>query len=400
MKTRISLFLFAILLLPAGLCQARTNIPLVKDVPKGSGDDDRARDPGAPEAWLDDGVLTIDFVFESPTRVVIRERDTQALFYVEYFSSSDMVSINLRDQHIGIGEYQLQVSFAGLWWKGLFSVEEGGAHTVTNVRYVKLDGTYYRLEGEQATTIRPEVVGNRSRVSSFCWEPDYPIHMAIPEEVFQGGVAYPVVGIERGTFRYCYELVSITIPPTVTDIGNVAFYHCNKLQQVSLPASVTRIGINAFCDCAALTSIDIPEGVQTIGEGAFQGCSSLTRITLPESLTRIGNDAFKDISTLTHVYCHAKVPFAIDEHAFNYKCILHVPAGCREDYMAADGWKNFAIIVDNIPHGMTGDETGLMPAVQNGHDGASERLYDLQGHPADGTQPGIYILNGKKVLMK
>ena len=79
MNTRFCLFLFLILLMPAGVCQARTNIPLVKDVPKGSGNDDRARDPGAPEVWLDDAVLTIDFIFESPTRVVIRHRATQGL---------------------------------------------------------------------------------------------------------------------------------------------------------------------------------------------------------------------------------------------------------------------------------------------------------------------------------
>ncbi len=400
MKTRFCLFLFFILLMPAGVCQARTNIPLVKDVPKGSGNDDRARDPGAPEVWLDDAVLTIDFIFESPTRVAIRHRTTQALIYVEYFSSTTHVSVNLEELHIEAGEYQLQVSFCGFWWSGYFLVDEDYTHVAKGERYVKLDGTFYRLDGDVVTTVRPEEAGGLSRYASFCWQPDYPTHIAIPDEVFLGGEAYPVVGIERGTFRYCYELVSILLPPTVTYIGNVSFKGCSKLEQVTIPESVRHIGIHAFFECRALRSIDIPEGVEVIKEGAFQGCTSLTRISLPSTMVRIKNYAFSDISTLTHVYCHASVPFAISEHAFNYHCILHVPQGCRDAYLEAEGWNRFAIVVDDITGGVFSDETGLTPVVGDADADAPGRLFDLQGRPAEGSQPGIYIMGGKKVRVQ
>ena len=117
-------------------------------------------------------------------------------------------------------------------------------------------------------------------------------------------------------------------------------------------------------------------------------------------MVRIKNYAFSDISTLTHVYCHASVPFAISEHAFNYHCILHVPQGCRDAYLEAEGWNRFAIVVDDITGGVFSDETGLTPVVGDADADAPGRLFDLQGRPAEGSQPGIYIMGGKKVRVQ
>jgi len=44
------------------------------------------------------------------------------------------------------------------------------------------------------------------------------------------------------------------------------------LTSITIPNSVTRIGEEAFCDCSALTSVTIPEGVTSIGEAAFEDC--------------------------------------------------------------------------------------------------------------------------------
>ncbi|WP_242403069.1 leucine-rich repeat protein, partial [Prevotella scopos] len=46
--------------------------------------------------------------------------------------------------------------------------------------------------------------------------------------------------------------------------------------------------------CSSLTSVTIPNSVTTIGDNAFIGCSSLTSVTIPNSVTRIGSEAFRN----------------------------------------------------------------------------------------------------------
>ena len=68
---------------------------------------------------------------------------------------------------------------------------------------------------------------------------------------------------------------------------------------VTIPASVTSIGESAFRDCSGLTSVTIPASVTSIGGGAFRGCSGLTSVTIPDSVTSIGIDAFRGCTGLT-----------------------------------------------------------------------------------------------------
>ncbi len=73
----------------------------------------------------------------------------------------------------------------------------------------------------------------------------------------------------------------MTIPDSVTSIGDWAFESCTSLTSVTLPNSVTSIGGAAFTNCTGLTSITIPSGVTSIGSdenGAFDGCLNLNEI--------------------------------------------------------------------------------------------------------------------------
>ena len=90
----------------------------------------------------------------------------------------------------------------------------------------------------------------------------------------------------------CTNLTTITIPNSVTSIGDYAFTGCRGLTSITIPNSVTSIGSSAFSNCYGLTSITIPNSVTSISHGAFRGCSGLTSITIPESVTTIGEDAF------------------------------------------------------------------------------------------------------------
>ena len=108
-----------------------------------------------------------------------------------------------------------------------------------------------------------------------------------------------VTSIGDSAFSNCTSLTSVTIPDTVTSIGN-AFYNCTSLTSVTIPDSVTSIG-SAFYNCTSLTSVTIPDSVTSIGSSAFSGCTSLTSVTIPNSVTSIGDYVFKNCTSLTNI---------------------------------------------------------------------------------------------------
>ena len=111
---------------------------------------------------------------------------------------------------------------------------------------------------------------------------------------------YALVDIGDWAFSNSY-MTSVTIPSSVTNIGDYAFSGCGHLTSVTIPDNVISIGDCAFYGCLSLTSTIIPDGVTFIGDEAFHSCIRMTNIAIPASVTTIGSYAFFECSALTAI---------------------------------------------------------------------------------------------------
>lgn len=152
---------------------------------------------------------------------------------------------------------------------------------------------------------------------------------------------------------------TITFSGEVTTIGDQAFLRCINMTSVSIPNSVTSIRGSAFSGCSDLKSFTIPNSVISIGDGAFRECSSLASITIPNSVTSIGNYAFLVCTNLNNVtvkWTDAKQLPTLGEGVFSHiaqqngpaAATLHVPKGTKSIYEAANQWKDFGRIIDDV----------------------------------------------------
>lgn len=96
----------------------------------------------------------------------------------------------------------------------------------------------------------------------------------------------------------------VVIPAGANSIGANAF-ELSAMNSVSLPATLTSIGDYAFALSTALVELAIPEGVVSIGEWAFSSSELLETITLPASVNNIGNTAFQDSLSLENINVNA-----------------------------------------------------------------------------------------------
>lgn len=113
-----------------------------------------------------------------------------------------------------------------------------------------------------------------------------------------------------------YNLISVNIPNTVTDISQDAFRGCGALVYVTFSegSHLTTIGPSAFQDCSMIHDIQLPNSLTTIGANAFNGCTNLATISIPYNVTSMEAGAFHNTSGLLDV---SGSSVRIHEHLYN-----------------------------------------------------------------------------------
>ena len=195
----------------------------------------------------------------------------------------------------------------------------------------------------------------------------------------------------------------VIIGDGVTTIGDWAFSYCRALTSITIPNSVTTIGDYAFSYCRALTSVIISNSVTTIGERTFANCYSLTSVTIPSSVTRIEDGAFSDCGNVKQITSEAVTPPYCSRYAFDgvnrNECKLFVPKNSIDAYKRAYVWWHFFLI--------EGTTTGIKNNIYNKIDNVDvytidgiKRLSKANVNEINALPKGVYIINGKKIVIK
>ena len=131
-------------------------------------------------------------------------------------------------------------------------------------------------------------------------------NISIPQTVTRNGVAYEVLEVSKYAFSAGSgkgsAVTSVTLPESITAIGDYAFCSCESLASFSVPASVEKIGMYAFANCHALSSFTFEEPFAeeprlSLGEGFLRSSKgvqdALTYIELPKRIFGIPSAAFQ-----------------------------------------------------------------------------------------------------------
>ena len=191
---------------------------------------------------------------------------------------------------------------------------------------------------------------------------------------------------------------TVTFPKNLKDIKAQAFYYCN-LKKVDLSQTkVKTIGLGAFAHNIECEEVYLPKTLEIFfgnDEGAFGSCDNLKKavclaVDPPQTLDG-GPDFSSEEGINMSPVDFVKIFTGFDDDDF----VLEVPAGSEEKYRSANGWKNVA---NNIVTGIRSVKTSQGKVVV--YDITGKRYNHTDAQTINTLQRGIYIINGKKVLVK
>ena len=228
--------------------------------------------------------------------------------------------------------------------------------------------------------------------------------------------------ISQEMFAGCSSLEEITFSSSITGMNSMAFYCC-PLKKVVIPSTIKYMAWDAFLYCDKLTEFVIQDSDEELGVWSADGDGDLTNLKtlyLGRNLNYIDDDIMTHLnpSQLTigpkvtnipnifgngiqEITSYIVDPTSVPENFSNKvkaNATLKVLPNSYDAYCNAPGWKDF-FFIEKFTEG--GDTDGI-EAVEGAavSTSASQRFYNLKGQRVNTPVKGIYIKNGRKVLVK
>jgi hypothetical protein len=209
-----------------------------------------------------------------------------------------------------------------------FIVKDGtvGVVKVPDVEVISIPSSvkYFSYKAERLNSLKRIYVDGENNLDAFDFTKSSELTTTI--------LGNEVKSIKENQFWAKKNLKTVIMGYGLRSIGGYAFESCTSLEKVRIPNGVETVGNNAFANCDGLTTVTIPNSVTDIGYRAFYNDLALvsenSHIAIPKKLN-------ESVFSCGDGY---------DSHTIYYIATLYVPRGRTTLYKNVEGWKLFASI--------------------------------------------------------
>lgn len=132
-------------------------------------------------------------------------------------------------------------------------------------------------------------------------------NLAIPALIKNGSDLHYTTSIASSGFANKTAVTSVSLPSSISEVGNYAFESCTALTSVSLTNGVTRIGTSVFKGCTNLSTVVLSTKIEEISASMFEGCSAIKGLAISGDTKIIAANAFKDCTGMESITLTASV---------------------------------------------------------------------------------------------
>ncbi len=246
----------------------------------------------------------------------------------------------------------------------------------------------------------------------------------IPQTVTIDGKQRSLTALGEKALNRAYSINTVNVPETVDSIGAECFRLCGNMTSANIGSA--RVKWPNFLGCNKMQEVTADENniYHTTQEGVLYSKAMDTlqyyplgaereAYLLPESVTAIGDylmdgfegNGYKINLKLQKFYSLSQTPPACSPSSFSnnqpYHFTLYVPENLVETYRYADGWRNLRYVVGLSDEEIDAILAGVKEVNVDGNNRTDDGVfYTIGGQRVTKPGKGLYILNGKKVVIK
>ena len=224
--------------------------------------------------------------------------------------------------------------------------------TVWNVYKTRLSdgiaGREYTLENgviiELLTDSTAQVSGHTEEISGVI---EIPSSVNLQSSTNSCTHDYAIISVKTSAMRETASITGVKLNEGLQTIGASAFYKCTNLGgEISIPSTVTQIGNYAFALCGNFSRIAFNNGTNdlTIGLSAFSSSesnSTIDELTIPATITSIGASAFNK-QVFPCIRMESATPAKLGGHIFSGStCTIYIPCGSYANYTQDSIWNTY-----------------------------------------------------------